>query len=149
METEVRDDSRLSALRNIRRRSVDSTSLDAVKSYTVPDVGLLPLVIEPTDQSIDLPTWAGANRDWLNDKLSVHGALLFRGFDMPDLTRFEDTAAAISDELFAEYGDLPREGEGGKVYTSTPYPEDQYILFHNESSHLSTWPMKIFFHCVT
>jgi alpha-ketoglutarate-dependent taurine dioxygenase len=35
------------------------------------------------------------------------------------------------------------------IYVSTPYPADKVILFHNESSHLSRWPTKIFFCCLT
>jgi alpha-ketoglutarate-dependent taurine dioxygenase len=50
--------------------------------------------------------------------------------------------------LFGEYGDLPREGQGGRVYGSTPYPANQAILFHNESSHMHRWPLKIWFLCV-
>ena len=34
------------------------------------------------------------------------------------------------------------------VYGSTPYPPDKAILFHNESSHMHRWPLKIFFYCV-
>jgi len=49
--------------------------------------------------------------------------------------------------LFGEYGDLPRAGIGGKVYGSTPYPQDQAILFHNESSHMHRWPLRIWFYC--
>jgi len=61
---------------------------------------------------------------------------------------FEAAADAICPGLFGEYGDLPREDLGGKVYGSTPYPSDQTILFHNESSHMHRWPMKIWFFCV-
>jgi len=50
--------------------------------------------------------------------------------------------------LFGDYGDLPREEEGGKVYASTPYPPEERILFHNESSHMHRWPMLIWFYCV-
>ncbi|MBV9268444.1 MAG: TauD/TfdA family dioxygenase, partial [Acidobacteriaceae bacterium] len=35
------------------------------------------------------------------------------------------------------------------VYTSTPYPEDKAILYHNESSHLASWPSRINFFCMT
>ncbi len=62
---------------------------------------------------------------------------------------FQEVAQAICPELFDEYGDLPREGVGGKIYSSTPYPPDQPILFHNEGSHLHRWPLKIWFSCVT
>jgi alpha-ketoglutarate-dependent taurine dioxygenase len=50
--------------------------------------------------------------------------------------------------LFGDYGDLPREEEGGKVYASTPYPPEERILFHNESSHMHRWPMRIWFYCI-
>jgi alpha-ketoglutarate-dependent taurine dioxygenase len=43
---------------------------------------------------------------------------------------------------------LPREEQGGKIYGSTPYPADETILFHNESSHMHRWPMLIWFYCV-
>ncbi|HYW74159.1 MAG TPA: TauD/TfdA family dioxygenase, partial [Pyrinomonadaceae bacterium] len=62
--------------------------------------------------------------------------------------KFEEFAAAICPDLFGEYGDLPREDVGGRVYGSTPYPATKPILFHNESSHLPRWPMKIWFHCI-
>ena len=34
------------------------------------------------------------------------------------------------------------------MYGSTPYPSDQAIRFHNESSHMHLWPMKIWFFCL-
>jgi alpha-ketoglutarate-dependent taurine dioxygenase len=65
------------------------------------------------------------------------------------VSEFERCVATICPELFSEYGDLPREQMGRSVYGSTPYPSNQTILFHNESSHLDRWPMKIWFYCVT
>jgi len=77
-----------------------------------------------------------------------HGALLFRGFGAGSASWFERAAGSLCAELYAEYGDLPREQVGGRVYGSTPYPSEQRIEFHHESSHLPRWPRKIFFHCV-
>jgi hypothetical protein len=74
--------------------------------------------------------------------------ILFRGFAVPSVPHFEEFAATICPELFGEYGDLPREELGGKVYGSTPYPADETILFHNESSHMHRWPMLIWFYCL-
>ncbi len=70
-------------------------------------------------------------------------------FNLPSPADFERAAKSIYGELFADYGDLPRNAAGEKIYESTPYPPDQMILFHNESSHLPSFPMKISFHCVT
>ncbi|HYK20027.1 MAG TPA: TauD/TfdA family dioxygenase, partial [Pyrinomonadaceae bacterium] len=57
-------------------------------------------------------------------------------------------ASTTCSELFGDYGDLPREELGGKVYGSTPYPAEERILFHNESSHMHRWPMLIWFYCM-
>lgn len=117
-------------------------------SYFEPDK-TMPLVIEPAAPGLDLATWAAESRDALDDELRRHGAVLFRGFDVATSTDFERVAASVCPSLFGEYGDLPREGVSGKVYGSTPYPSDQAILFHNESSHMHRWPMRIFFNCRT
>jgi alpha-ketoglutarate-dependent taurine dioxygenase len=61
---------------------------------------------------------------------------------------FERFALALCPDLFGEYGDLPREETGSKVYRSTPYPPEQAILFHNEASHTHRWPLKQWFFCV-
>jgi len=92
--------------------------------------------------------WARDNQVFIDRELLTHGAILFRGFNVKSVSEFENFAQAICPELFGEYGDLPREGISGKVYESTPYPADQAILFHNESSHMHRWPMKQWFYCV-
>ena len=110
----------------------------------------LPLIIQPAIPGVNLASWAKNNRDYINAKLAGHGGILFRDFTVDSLEKFEEFARSVSrnGELFDEYGDLPRENPGAKVYHSTPYPADKSILFHNESSHTHRWPMKIFFHCV-
>ncbi|BAZ54102.1 condensation domain-containing protein [Nostoc sp. NIES-4103] len=107
-----------------------------------------PLVIQPNIAEVDLISWAENNREYLETELLKHGAILFRGFNVKSVSEFETFAQTICSNLFAEYGDLPRTGEGGKVYGSTPYPADKAILFHNESSHLHCFPLKIWFYCV-
>src|SRR5215213_9074786 len=108
----------------------------------------MPLVLKPSFAGLDLADWAASHRSDLKAKLLEHGALLFRGFNLTSVSDFERCASAICPDLFSEYGDLPREQVSSKVYGSTPYPSNQSILFHNESSHLHRWPMKIWFFCV-
>ncbi|QLE49536.1 amino acid adenylation domain-containing protein [Nostoc sp. C057] len=107
-----------------------------------------PLVIQPATDDIDLVAWAKTNQEFIQTELLKYGAILFRGFNVELVSEFESFAQTISPDLFGDYGDLPRTGEGGKVYGSTPYPPDKAILFHNESSHLHQWPLKIWFFCV-
>jgi hypothetical protein len=135
-------------LRNIRRRKIDLADAGKIKTRYLSDDSTLPLVIEPAGDEIELADWAAGNRSFVDEKLLQHGALLFRGFDVSSVPQFEKFAAAVCDELFGEYGDLPREELGGKVYGSTPYPSDETILFHNESSHMHQWPMLIWFYCM-
>lgn len=133
----------------IRRKAVDLAHFNPVRESQIGDDQTLPLVMEPAADQVDLADWARNNREYIEQKLSQHGGILFRGFQLKGADDFERVAASICRELYSEYGDLPREGVAGKVYTSTPYPEDKSILYHNESSHMSRWPSKINFFCIT
>jgi alpha-ketoglutarate-dependent taurine dioxygenase len=133
----------------IRRKAVDLARFNPVRESQMRSDQPLPLMIEPAADQVDLADWARNNRESIEQKLYRHGGILFRGFGLRDPQDFESVAGSICRELYAEYGDLPREGVAGKVYTSTPYPEDKSILYHNESSHMSRWPSKINFFCVT
>lgn len=119
------------------------------RAYTTAPDQLLPLVVEPTQPGLVLAEWAGANRSWIDAQLLTHGAVLFRNWDLPSPADFERAAKAVYGELFADYGDLPRNAAGEKIYESTPYPPDQMILYHNESAHLPFFPKRMAFHCVT
>ena len=119
------------------------------RAYTVAADQLLPLIVEPTQPGLVLAEWNLANKAWVEAQLLVHGGVLFRNWELPSPADFERAAKSIYGELFADYGDLPRNAAGEKIYESTPYPPDQMILYHNESSHLPSWPRRISFHCVT
>jgi alpha-ketoglutarate-dependent taurine dioxygenase len=136
-----------SGIRGARRRQVAPTSL--IKTEFLPGhEEQMPLIIRPAVDNVDLAEWIGANKDELNGYLDRYGAIVFKGFDLKSAPDFERAAAAVSPELFAEYGDLPQESTADRIYHSTPYPEDKMILFHNESSHLPQWPLRQFFFCV-
>lgn len=132
----------------IRRQAVDLASFNPVRESLLGADLPLPLILEPAADQVDLADWARNNRDFIEAKLAVHGGILFRGFGLQTAADFERVASSICKDLYSEYGDLPREGVAGKVYTSTPYPEDKRILYHCESSHMSSWPSKINFFCV-
>ena len=148
MEQSERKESQIKRLRATRRKGVDLSEVASIKTGFLQQGQTLPLLIEPARADVDLPEWARNNRQMLEQHLLRHGAILFRGFAVPAVSEFERTAEAICVELFGEYGDLPREELGGRVYGSTPYPADETILFHNESSHMHRWPMLIWFYCV-
>ena len=132
----------------MKRKSVDLAQFNPVTSDFFPS-SKMPMVLRPATDHVELAEWAKNNRDYLQKNVLQHGAVLFRGFGLSTPEHFEAVASSICPGLFGEYGDLPREGVAGKVYGSTPYPSDQPILYHNESSHMLRWPMNIFFFCVT
>lgn len=132
-------------MKGFRRKAVDLSQVSLVNARPLTEGEALPLVMEPALGNVDLAGWARENRALIESSLYKHGAILFRGFGIRTVDDFEAVALAICPDLFGEYGDLPREGVSARVYGSTPYPADQPILFHNESSHLPRWPMKQFF----
>jgi hypothetical protein len=95
-----------------------------------------------------LAAWAAENGEQIEQQLRASGAILFRGFDLEGIDAFEEAARAILGPLYDGYGDLPRAGASSSIYASTPYPPDEPILFHNESSHLQRWPLRIAFFAV-
>jgi alpha-ketoglutarate-dependent taurine dioxygenase len=142
------DQQPLGRIGGLRRQPVSLAPTELVKSGPLAPGRVLPLVIEPALPDVDLAGWASANRGFVNERLLAHGALLFRGFGVGTAAEFEKAASALCPDLFGDYGDLPREGVGGRVYGATPYPPDLPILFHNEGSHLPRWPQKQFFCCL-
>lgn len=107
----------------------------------------LPIVMVPTTRELDPVEWASRQRDFIQAELFKHGAILFRGFPLTTPRDFEAFAEAMSPGLYGRYGDLPKKEEGNNIYQSTPYPKQQMILFHNESSHLACWPRRQWFFC--
>jgi alpha-ketoglutarate-dependent taurine dioxygenase len=108
----------------------------------------LPLIVRPSTPGVDLAAWAASEADRVEAWILEHGAVLFRGFGLRAPSEFEAVVSNLVPELFGEYGDLPKEEDGQRIYHSTPYPNDMAILFHNESSHLPDWPNRQFFFCV-
>lgn len=136
----------LGGIRGARQRSTGAETL--VRTTFFDEKKRLPIILEPARAGVDLGAWAESHQDELADYIHTYGSIYFRGFgiDSPDL--FEATAAKLAGEsLYGDYGDLPREVAGEKIFGSTPYPADQAIYFHNESSHMAHWPMRIFFLC--
>lgn len=137
----------MEGLRGMRRKAVETSEL--VQTGFLPgNEEHVPLVITPAVDNVDLAAWCASHMEQVEGHLDRYGAILFRGFPMTGAPEFEAVASTIAGELFGEYGDLPQEETGQRIYHSTPYPPDKMILFHNESSHFSSWPLRQFFFCV-
>ena len=134
-----------------RRRPISLSQADLVRTGSLPgDTAEFPLVFSPGMEDVSLPIWAASNREQIESELLRHGALLFRGFTIEGVKGFEQFARAVSSDLL-NYRERssPRSEVMAGVYTSTDYPANQSIHFHNEQSYTHSWPMKLYFFCVT
>ncbi|MGW0846854.1 TauD/TfdA family dioxygenase [Streptomyces sp. NPDC002787] len=113
------------------------------------EVGEFPPTVLCETAGVDTAAWAAEHRAAVEAVLHEHGAVLLRGFGVFDPDAFEALAGSLVSSLYGEYGDLPHEKDADRVYKSTPYPAEQSILFHHESSHMPQWPSRQFFCCVT
>ncbi|KST65996.1 non-ribosomal peptide synthetase [Mastigocoleus testarum] len=148
MQKQERKSAKRKKFMSIAPKAVSLSVEELIKTGYLQEEQKFPLVIQPNSSEIDFISWTENNQEYLEKELLKHGAILFRGFNIQSALEFENFAQTVCPNLFADYGDLPRTDEGGKIYGSTPYPADKTILFHNESSHLHCFPLKIWFYCV-
>jgi len=102
----------------IQRKAVDLSRFNPVRERQLRGDHLLPLLMEPAAEQVDLAEWAAGNREYIEQQLQRHGGILFRGFALSTPQDFERVANAIYRQIYAEYGDLPREGVAGKMMRS-------------------------------
>ncbi|NJQ05935.1 TauD/TfdA family dioxygenase [Streptomyces lonarensis] len=91
-----------------------------------------------------------ARRGEIRGLLREHGAVLLRGFGPGDVDGFDGVVRTLGG-LPLGYAERssPRSTIKGNVYTSTDYPPAEEIFLHNENSYQATWPLTLFFYCVS
>ena len=150
MENESSKKPSLGNSKAIMRQGITLSSQELIRRYYIDTERKIPLVLEPAIDGVDLITWSRNNRETIENDLLECGAILFRNFKLGTVTEFEQFVRTISPDLL-EYRERssPRHRVSGLIYTSTDYPSHQSIFLHNENSYAHTWPLKIFFFCVT
>ena len=134
--------------KTIKRRSINLSNAQLTKQYLL-DNHAIPLIIETTQEPVNLLSWSLNHRDLIDTYLQKEGAILFREFEIGNIEKFEIFITSLCDNLLDySYGSTPRNRLKGKVYTSTEYPPNQSIPLHNEMSYTSNYPFKIAFYCV-
>jgi amino acid adenylation domain-containing protein len=142
-------DARLMRLMSVKPKTVRMSQERLVKLSYINSERMLPLIVQPDVEAVDLITWAGLNKGLIEEQLLKHGAILFRDFGGASVTGFEQFTRTISPELM-QYGERssPRHKVSDSVYTSTDHPADQPIVLHNEQSYTLSWMMKLWFCCL-
>jgi alpha-ketoglutarate-dependent taurine dioxygenase/acyl carrier protein len=148
-----REETKFMLFKNITRSGSSqqrtSSPAELVKTGELQTGQLLPLLVEPAAEGVDLSEWVKNNMPYIEEKLQTHGGMLFRGFEVASQEEFERFLAATSVNLMRyTEGATPRTEIGNKVYTSTEYPAEHTIALHNELTYVMTWPKKIWFCCL-
>lgn len=109
----------------------------------------IPVLVQPVVSGLYLHEWVPENRKLIEELLSAHGALLFRGFRVPGAEEFGDFASAASEGDRLPYIDrsTPRVDKADRIYTATTHPKEHVINLHNEGTYWRKWPRKLFFYC--
>lgn len=107
----------------------------------------LPRLVTPNDGR-DLLALAQDEREIIRTRLRDCGALLFRGFEVPDAKSFGAVIEAIGSQRLAYvYRSTPRDAVEDRVYTATVYPPPLEIPLHCENAYQRDWPMVLGFYC--
>ncbi len=97
-----------------------------------------------------LVDWIPNNRIEFDEKLSRYGAILFRGFKVNTVSKFEQISDLFKSET-REYlfRSSPRFTVGKNVYTSTSYPKESVINMHSEASYTPYQDVQCAIFCCT
>lgn len=140
-------ENRLLKLKNARAENiVEAPRVDI--SFPV-NGARFPIMIKPRTAGLILKEWAKVNRQELEQKVRQHGGILFRGFGIDTVEKFQEFIG-VFDVMPLEYKQRssPRFEVAKNIYHSTTYPADQPINMHSENSYALKWAMRIVFCCI-
>jgi natural product biosynthesis luciferase-like monooxygenase protein/FkbM family methyltransferase len=149
VESKAREETKFKKLIQTKPKAISFSQKNFIRTEYLQAGGTLPLVIRPAVDDLNLAAWSRNNLNFLEAELGKHGAILFRGFHVSSVFKFEQFARIISPDLF-DYRERssPRTEVGNQIYTSTDHPPDQWIQMHSEHTYSHQWPLKIWFCCL-
>ena len=116
------------------------------------DTDPFPLVLTPKGDGVktlaDTVSFIETHRDEILARLLRSGAILFRGFPVPDAMAFDEFARAFKWPTLPYVGGAaPRSQVTSIVFTSNESPPSQPIPFHHEMAQVPKFPEHIMFFC--
>lgn len=109
----------------------------------------LPVIIEPSVENFDFDNWLLSNRFELESTATKYGGILFRGFSIDTIEKFNGLMKKLSDQEFKYiFRSSPRHSLADRVYESTTYPQNRRINLHSEQSYSYATINKIIFCCI-
>ncbi|MFK8105470.1 MAG: TauD/TfdA family dioxygenase [Saprospiraceae bacterium] len=109
-----------------------------------------PFVKTATAERNNLIEWISTNKIEFDEQLCKFGAILFRGFNINRVAKFEEISKLFNSESLAyAFRSSPRFAVGKNVYTSTSYPKEFSINMHSEASYMPNGhPRYVVFCCL-
>ena len=98
----------------------------------------------------DLAAFLADNKQAVDAALAHAGALLFRGFDVPDPAAFDAAITAYDEPGFTYEDSLSnavRTNVTERVFTANEAPPSTEIFLHHEMAQTPLYPSKLFFYC--
>ena len=98
----------------------------------------------------DLAAFLGTNKPAVDAALDNAGALLFRGFDVPDPHAFDSAIEGYGEPGFTYEDSLSnavRTNVTPRVFTANEAPPTTEIFLHHEMAQTPLYPSKLFFYC--
>jgi len=98
----------------------------------------------------DLAAFLKANKPAVDAALDDAGALLFRGFDVPDAHAFDAVIEGYGEPGFTYEDSLSnavRTNVTPRVFTANEAPPTTEIFLHHEMAQTPIYPSKLFFYC--
>ena len=139
---------------------MSATELDLMTLDTQhhPEQGVFPLVLSGHGVETGsmhggadaAASWAVARRDDVDTLLSVHGAILFRGFPLASVDDFDAFVRAFDYPNFRYRDSLSnavRVNRTERVFTANEAPPDVEIFMHHEMAQTPVYPSRLFFFC--
>jgi len=114
---------------------------------------VFPLVLACDGAAFDLAQaqgWVAKNKEGLLEKLSHHGALLFRGLPLGSDADFDAViqSFALNNFTYAEsLSNAVRRNRTERVFTANEAPPSVSIYLHHEMAQTPIYPSKLFFFC--
>jgi alpha-ketoglutarate-dependent taurine dioxygenase len=132
-----------------------NTNVDSIENTTTVDFSKMsstlhfPLLAKASKSGINLKAWIDENNDEFKHKLKTNGAILFRGFAINTVQKFQNLVTLFAEKpLEYKMRSSPRYAVGNNVYHTTTYPNEYSINMHSESSYDPDHPNHIVFCCI-
>ncbi len=107
-------------------------------------------VLINAQETTSLVSWINQYHDSLFQHLSREGAILFRGFSIPNADAFDHVITAFGLENFTYENSLSnavRTNVTPRVFTANEAPPEVEIFLHHEMAQTPIYPSKLFFYC--